>query len=99
MIYSYLQYWRGYFDFDGQSSRSEFWWPVLLNTILIIILALVSESVAVITLFSWGTLIPNLSSAVRRLRDANIHWAWIFLIFIPFGNLVLLFFLCQPTDG
>lgn len=98
MLYSYLEYWRSYFDFEGQADRSEFWWPVLINLVLLIGLLFMSDSLLVIQLFVWATIIPNLSSAVRRLRDANIHWAWIFLVFLPFGNLGLLFLLCQPSD-
>ena len=38
MFKAYKQYWMGYFDFIGRSTRSEYWLAVLANTIVSIIL-------------------------------------------------------------
>ncbi|WP_165209271.1 DUF805 domain-containing protein [Streptococcus tangpeifui] len=43
--------------------------------------------------------VPNLAIIIRRLRDAGYDWPWIFLAFVPIGNIVLLVFLCQPTKA
>ena len=49
-------------------------------------------------LFILGNLIVEFSIIVRRLRDASIHWLWIFINVIPFfGNLYFLYLLCQPS--
>lgn len=46
----------------------------------------------IISLFLMG-----LSAAIRRLHDIGMDGAWILLQFIPFGNIILLVFMCQPT--
>ena len=38
MFRAYKQYWMGYVDFTGRSSRSDYWLAVLANTIVTIIL-------------------------------------------------------------
>ena len=38
MFKPYKNYWMGYFDFTGRSSRSDYWLVVLANTIVTIIL-------------------------------------------------------------
>ncbi|MFR6319024.1 MAG: DUF805 domain-containing protein, partial [Streptococcus salivarius] len=45
-----------------------------------------------------AAVLPCIAVAVRRLRDAGYHWAYIFIPLIPFvGILILIFPLCQPT--
>lgn len=46
----------------------------------------------IISLFLMG-----LSAVIRRLHDIGMDGAWILLQFIPFGNIILLVFMCQPT--
>lgn len=41
--------------------------------------------------------VPGLAVAVRRLRDAGLHWAWIFITFAPLGQIVLIILLVQPS--
>lgn len=38
MIEAYKKFWKGYVDFKGRSSRSDYWLAVLANTIVTIIL-------------------------------------------------------------
>ena len=43
-------------------------------------------------------LLPNLALKIRRLRDAGLHGAFIFLHFVPMvGRLALLVLLAMPT--
>jgi len=45
-----------------------------------------------------SVMIPALSMSIRRLRDAGMHWAWIFINVIPgIGQLAYLIFLCRPS--
>ena len=42
--------------------------------------------------------IPSLALKVRRLRDAGLHWAFIFLHFVPMvGRFALLVLLAMPS--
>ena len=52
----------------------------------------------IIFVFCIAAVLPCIAIAVRRLRDAGYHWAYIFIPLIPFvGIFILIFLLCQPT--
>lgn len=52
----------------------------------------------IIFVFCIAAVLPCIAVAVRRLRDAGYHWAYIFIPLIPFvGIFILIFLLCQPT--
>ena len=44
-----------------------------------------------------AVMLPTLAVSVRRLRDAGLHWAWIFISFVPGGSIALIVFWCQPS--
>ncbi len=47
-----------------------------------------------------GLLVPSLAVAVRRLRDAGFHWAFLFLSLIPFlGSIALIVLLAMPSKA
>lgn len=37
----YKNYWRGFSDFDGQSSRKDFWIPILINLLISVVLLII----------------------------------------------------------
>ena len=43
-------------------------------------------------------LVPLLALTVRRLRDVGIHWAYIFIVFVPLGAITLLVMLAMPSQ-
>jgi len=43
-------------------------------------------------------LVPLLALTVRRLRDVGVHWAYIFIVCVPFGALTLLIMLAMPSQ-
>ena len=114
MIQAYKNFFKGYADFTGRSTRSDFWWVWLMNHILFLPLyifwfqmALKDAGgtdpilgVAIISIYMILAIvlfIPSLAVKVRRLRDAGIHWAFIFLYFVPMGGIALLVLLAMPT--
>lgn len=44
-----------------------------------------------------GTVAPSIALNVRRLHDINKSGWWLFIAFVPFGNIVLLVFYCLPS--
>jgi len=47
-----------------------------------------------------GMILPLLSLAIRRLHDSDKSGAFVLLVFVPLGGLVLLVFYCLPgTNG
>lgn len=114
MIQAYKNFFKGYADFTGRSTRSDFWWVWLMNSILFLPLyifyfqmALKDAGgtdpilgVAIISVYMILAIVlftPSLAVKVRRLRDAGLHWAFIFLHFVPMGGIALLVLLAMPT--
>lgn len=93
-----------YAQFDGRASRPEYWYAQLAY-LLAIVAALFVAWIPIIgwlvVLFLWlfalASFLPLLAVTVRRLRDAGLHWAWIFISFVPFGGIALIVLLAQPS--
>ena len=114
MIQAYKNFFKGYADFTGRSTRSDFWWVWLMNSILFLPLYIfyfqmawndAGETdpilgVAIISIYMILGIVfftPSLAVKVRRLRDAGLHWAFIFLYFVPMGGIALLVLLAMPS--
>ena len=114
MIQAYKNFFKGYADFTGRSTRSDFWWVWLMNNILFLPLYIfyfqmawndAGETdpilgVAIISIYMILGIVfftPSLAVKVRRLRDAGLHWAFIFLYFVPMGGIALLVLLAMPS--
>ena len=111
MLNAYKNFWKGYLNFSGRSTRPEFWWVWLLNMVIffpvyyslftglefdnpIINIALFSMYI----IFLLVEFVPLLALIVRRLRDVGIHWAYIFIVFVPLGALTLLIMFAMPSQ-
>jgi uncharacterized membrane protein YhaH (DUF805 family) len=87
-----------YFDFEGEASRSEFWWFFLFTGVVSSLLALVSNKLS--GAFSLAVVVPLVAVAVRRLHDANRSGRWVLVCFLPIvGWLVLAFLLVQEGES
>lgn len=98
-------FFRRYTDFAGRSSRAEYWWVMLFQIIMAIILfipviaALASTegeftTIAVlacipIALFVLAIIIPGIALVVRRLHDIN-QTGWIYLGLVVLGMIPLI---------
>ena len=117
MIEAYKKFWKGFVDFEGRSTRSDYLFAYLAHVLIVFAgnwLEAVFESMVdeissdlftisvilflIIFVFCIAAVLPCIAVAVRRLRDAGYHWAYIFIPLIPFvGIFILIFLLCQPT--
>lgn len=93
-----------YAQFDGRASRPEFWYFFLAYTLAGLALAILMlvPGLNLVVLFaifpvSLALVLPTLAVSVRRLRDAGLHWAWIFLLLVPLASIALIVLWCQPT--
>lgn len=95
----FKKFWTRALDYRGTSSRREFWWGVLGNSIImVILLALLiisltcftpqinAFSVTMIVLFSLFCaveLLPSITLIIRRMHDIGRSGYFIFVLFIP----------------
>ena len=100
MLSFYPQFWTQAFDFEGRTSRIDYWKIVLVNLIIGAVLSKISPS-AVYIVFAVASICPGLAMNIRRIRDTGRSWQWIFISLIPFiGFVWLLWIELQPSaDG
>lgn len=87
------------FDFNGRSSRAEYWWAYLMLIILYLVASVVLSvlgeiGLILLVVLMLGILIPSLSIGVRRLHDTDRSGWWYLIAFIPLASLILLVFFC-----
>lgn len=111
MLSAIRSFFKGYANFSGRSTRPEFWWVWLLNMVIFLpayysLFTGVESDKAIrnIAVFSMCIIlfivefVPLLALIVRRLRDVGLHWAYIFIVFVPLGAITLLVMLAIPSQ-
>ncbi|MEL6696197.1 MAG: DUF805 domain-containing protein [Bacteroidota bacterium] len=103
----YIDVWKKYGQFYGRARRAEYWYFILFNalamTALVMLDLFLIEGVGiefpVLTVaYILASIIPNLAVTTRRLHDTGKS-GWMMLIsLIPFGNIVLLVFMCMDSE-
>ena len=93
MIEWYLKVVRdNYANFSGRARRSEYWYFVLCNlliTLLLFILMFVSSIfLYLLIIYALATMIPGIAVVVRRLHDIGKSGAYYFVSFIPIDEVV-----------
>ncbi len=93
---------QNYANFNGRASRSEFWWFVLANFLISIILSFVDQILGVqffSTLYSLAVLIPGIAVSVRRLHDIGKSGWNLLLGLIPIiGAIILIIWYVKESD-
>ena len=93
-------FFKGYADFRGRSTRAGYWWATLAIVLIYIILGVLTaisssnreyyESpingfmLFLILVVSLGLIVPSLALAVRRLRDVGLKSKAILVIYIVY---------------
>ena len=107
----YLEALKKYAVFSGRSRRKEYWYFVLFNIIVGVVLAAIdallgtfssSSNIGLLSgIYSLAVLIPTLAVTVRRLHDIDRTGWWILIGLVPLiGGIVLLVFaLLDSTPG
>ncbi|MGY3765623.1 DUF805 domain-containing protein [Vagococcus vulneris] len=96
-------FWSGYLDFRGTTTRSGYWWAQLFLGIIYIclfflmmlsgVLLAFNSAVGIffvtmlMFLFSIAIIIPSLTLSVRRMRDSGIRSKSIFTLYLVYGAL------------
>ena len=107
----YIEVMKKYSVFSGRARRSEYWFFVLINILISIILGFVATMTGIMGagmhlgilsgLYSLAMIIPSLAVSVRRLHDTNRSGWWLLICLVPLIGLIILlvFMLLDSTPG
>ncbi|HEY1437655.1 MAG TPA: DUF805 domain-containing protein [Casimicrobiaceae bacterium] len=109
----YLQALKKYADFSGRARRREYWFFVLFNIIISVVLTgcdvlvgtySAAASIGILSgIYTLAVLIPGIAVTVRRLHDTGRSGWWILIVLVPIvGWIVLLIFMLidsQPEQN
>ena len=88
---------KKYADFSGRATRSEYWWFVLCEVLILGIASLISDTLP--GLFALALVLPALAVGARRLHDTGRSGWWLLLMLVPFiGGLFLLYWAVLPSQ-
>lgn len=103
MVNWYLAVLKNYAGFTERAGRAEFWYFVLMNIIVSLLLAFIDGALgtAVIgIIYMLAVFVPNIALAVRRLHDIGKSGWWLLVGFVPVvGIFVLLYFYIKEGDA
>jgi uncharacterized membrane protein YhaH (DUF805 family) len=89
---------KKYVDFSGRAARPEFWWFVLFQIVVSVVLGIISQSLQ--GLGNLVMLLPGLAVGARRLHDIDKSAWWMLLWLVPvLGWAVLIYWAAQPGDA
>lgn len=92
-----------YADFNGRSSRKEFWYFAAVYLVAVIIIDAIfgvedeDDISTVSVIFTLATICPLVAVTIRRLHDIGKSGKMALIGLVPFANLYLLYLLAQPS--
>lgn len=103
----YVLMWKRYFDFEGVSSKREFWLVNLVNIAIIFVyyiliflindLDMLTLVIFVFSIYSVAVQIPQLALMVRRLHDTGVS-GWNYLWFLTgVGGIYVIYLLARDS--
>ncbi len=110
---AYASMWKKIFDYKSKSSRREYWFPFIIQSVLAtaaIVLFIIADiqysdnlpyliPAYVITAYLGVSLIPWVSLTVRRLHDAGKKGWWTFLMLIVGVGTFILLLICSLSSS
>jgi uncharacterized membrane protein YhaH (DUF805 family) len=94
-----------YAKFDGRAGRAEFWWFVLANFLVMVVLNILGNVSSLFNIvyfvYAVGVLIPSIAVAIRRLHDTDKSGWWLLIGFVPIVGFIVLivFYATAGTPG
>ena len=100
----YLEVLKKYAVFGGRARRAEYWYFLLFNLIVVIVLSIIDAAAGTNPLLSGiytlAVLLPSIGVAIRRLHDTGRSGWWILIALVPLvGAIVLLVFYVQDSSA
>lgn len=100
----YLDALRKYAVFSGRAQRAEYWYFLLFNLVIGLVLFSLGTFLGKVALFAYwiyavAVLIPSIAVSVRRLHDTNRSGWWVLISLVPIvGGIILLVFMVLDSD-
>ncbi len=92
-----------YANFNGRSSRAEFWWWLLAYFLAAVVLAFIGGVLNLNflpSLLALALLVPNIAVSVRRFHDIGMTGWWALIFIIPLvGLIAMIYFFIKPSVG
>lgn len=86
-------------DFSGRASKYDYWWFLVFVLLISALAEIISPVLRIFVTVLF--LLPFLAVGTRRLNDAGQNVWWQLMYLVPFGFVVVLFFMAkdsvQPT--
>lgn len=102
IIDSYKDAFKRYAQFSGVTDRAGYWFFVLANAIISLVLGIICAIIGnnILTgLYGLAIIIPSIAICCRRLRDAGYSPWWVLLNLTAVGSIVVIIFNCMPTKN
>ena len=81
---SYLNFWKHFMDFKGETSRKDWWYVQLVNLIVTFITLPFFIAVTGLNIYGIICILPQIAIDLRRLNNFGKDWKWIFINLVPF---------------
>jgi uncharacterized membrane protein YhaH (DUF805 family) len=105
----YLEVLKKYTVFDGRAGRAEYWYFVLFNVIVSIVLGILDGLLGTVSsgarvglfggIYSLAVLCPSIGVGIRRLHDINRSGWWLLIGLIPLvGWIILIVWAARESD-
>lgn len=103
----YIDLWKKGLNFKGRSTRADYWFAILINIVIIVLVGIVLRSIPILhqiydllyQIYCVAAFIPFLALIVRRLHDIGKSGLYLLVLFIPIiGGIILLVFACIPSQ-
>lgn len=86
-----------YSNFSGKASRYEYWWFLLFMILAMSIASVIHERL--LQIVSIVFLVPFFAVGSRRLNDAGQSVWWQLFLFVPFGQIIVLYYMAEKSKN
>ena len=88
---AYKEFWLKATDFNGKTSRTDWWWVQLANLIISIFTIQIFLRTFGFNIYGVICILPQIAIDIRRLNDFGKSWKWIFINLIPILGWIIWF--------